>query len=645
LFAAIFIPRPHLFSLTIHRSFVTIKTAGCQKPERRFRQTRRENMMAHNDAERIPERSGVAIEDTWDLSKLFKNDEEWNKGLEAYEKMAERIPSFRGSLGKSAESLADYLDFSRDFGILEERLAYYADLRQTEDEGANAARIMGGKIARASARAQAAGAWAAPEIQALPQADLDRFLEHGRIAEYRVYLRRLLRCRPHILSDREERIIALHAETESLPPETFSVLTNVDFDFGTVDTPEGKRPLSQSTWPVFMENPDRELRRRVYGAFYGCFDSHKNALASLYSGSVKQDLIRARIRNYPSARAAALFPDNVDEAVYDNLVSAVRGRLSHLHRYYGLRRRVLGLEELRHYDIHTPLVPAAKKRTGWNEAVDLVSAALAPLGDEYVDTLRAGLLGRWADRYENRGKRSGAFSAGSYTGDPYILINYKEDSLRDVFTIAHEGGHSMHSWYSARSNPFAHYNYTIFEAEVASTFNEELLFRHLLKNAGDGEMRRYLINKRADEILATLYRQTMFAEFEKITHELEEGGNPLTLDALRAEYRGLLEKYFGPEMVLEKESDLEGLRIPHFYRAFYVYKYATGISAALALAERVLSGGAREREDYFAFLKSGGSRFPIESLKAAGVDMSSPEPVLAACDAFGRLVDELETLL
>jgi oligoendopeptidase F len=276
--------------------------------------------------------------------------------------------------------------------------------------------------------------------------------------------------------------------------------------------------------------------------------------------------------------------------------------------------------------------------------VDLISAALAPLGDEYVGTLRSGLLGRWADRYENKGKRSGAFSAGSFTADPYILMNYKSDSIRDVFTLAHEGGHSMHSWYSARSNPFMHYSYTIFEAEVASTFNEELLFRHLLKTAADRDLRRYLVNKRADDILATLYRQTMFAEFEKRSHELEEGGTPLTVEVLRGEYRKLLEKYFGPDMVFEETSDLEGLRIPHFYRAFYVYKYSTGISAALALAERVLSGGRKEREDYFAFLKSGGSRYPIESLALAGVDMSSPAPGEAACKAFGRLVDEMEGL-
>jgi len=594
---------------------------------------------------RIPGRQEIAQADTWDLSKLFANDAAWNEALGVYEKMAERIPSFQGTLAKSAESLADYLDFIRDFGILGERLYYYADLRQTEDEGSGVARTMCGKITMAAAKAQAAGAWEGPEILAIPEHDMEQFLAHPRIADYRIYLQRTLRYRPHILSDKEERIIALHAEGEGTPSDAFSVLTNVDFDFGVIDTPEGKRPLSQSTWSVFMENPDRDLRRRAYEEFYHCFESHKTTLASLYSGSVKQDVIKARIRGYSSARAAALFSDDVSEAVYDNLVATVGENLDALHRYYKLRKRALKLPELRHYDVYTPLVQTVKRKTKWNEAVDLISSALAPLGDEYVSTLRGGLLGRWADRYENKGKRSGAFSAGSFSGDPYILMNYKEDSIRDVFTLAHEGGHSMHSWYSARSNPFMQYNYTIFEAEVASTFNEDLLFRHLEKNADSTEMRLYLVNKRADELLATLYRQTMFAEFEMISHRLEEGGTPLTLEVLRAEYRKLLEKYFGPEMVFEEASDLEGLRIPHFYRAFYVYKYATGISASLALAQRVVSGGKQEREDYFAFLKSGGSRFPIESLKIAGVDMGAPEPVRAACQYFARLVEELEKLL
>ncbi|MDR2363442.1 MAG: oligoendopeptidase F [Spirochaetaceae bacterium] len=598
-----------------------------------------------NEIHRIPLRSEVDRQDTWDLSTLYPHDEDWKKSLAEYEKTAEGIPGFKGTLGKSAESLADYLDFVRDFNILEERLWVYAELRQTEDEGDAAARTMTGRFMMAAAKAQAAGAWAVPEIQAIPDETMAAFLAHPRFGEYTIYLKKLLRYKPYILSDREERILAIHAEGENIAAEAFSVLTNVDMEFGSIETPEGKRPLSHSTWSVFMENPNRDLRRRAYETFYQCFDSHKSTLGILYAGQVKQDVIRARIRGYPSARAAALFPDQVPEGVYDNLVGVVNQNLAPLHRYYALRKRALKLDTLRHYDVYAPITPAPVRRTPWDEAVDMAVSALAPLGPEYTGALAAGLRGRWADRYENKGKRSGAFSSGSYTGDPYILMNYKEDSIRDVFTLVHEGGHSMHSWYSARSNPFMHYGYTIFEAEVASTFNEELLFRYL-KDQGEGdEFRTSIINHRADDILSTLYRQTMFAEFEARTHELEEGGVPLTTELLREEYRKLQEKYFGPEMVLEKTSDLEGLRIPHFYRAFYVYKYATGISASLALAERVLSGGDTEREDYFAFLKSGGSRFPMESLKMAGVDMSSPAPVEAACGIFRRLVEELEGLI
>ena len=607
--------------------------------------------------ENIPLRKEIAKENTWDLSKLFKSDEEWEAGLGEFTARAEKIPSFRGKLGASVENLAAWLVFSRDLGILEERLGYYAELRQTEDEGDSAARTMTGKLTMAISKVQAASAWAAPELMAIPDKDMESYMAHALLKEYRIYLSRLLRHKPHILSDKEERIIALHAEGEGVSEDAFSVLTNVDIDFGVIDTPEGKRPLSQSTWSLFMENPDRDLRRRVYETFYRQFDGHKNTIASLLAGQVKLDVIHARIRGFSSARAAALFNDDVDEKVYDNLINTIGKNLTPLHRYYSLRKKTLKLPDLRHYDVYTPLTKESggvKKITPWNEAVDLISEALNPLGEEYTGTLKAGLLGRWADRYENKGKRSGAFSAGSFSGEPYILMNYKEDSIRDVFTLAHEGGHSMHSYYSSMNNPFMHYRYSIFEAEVASTFNEELLFRYLRdradsSNPGSSEdpkkLKLYLVNKRVDELLATLYRQTMFAEFEKNIHELEEAGTPLTVDILRSEYRKLQEKYFGSEIILEKESDLEGLRIPHFYSAFYVYKYATGISASLALAERVLKGAAGEREDYFGFLKSGGSRFPIESLKAAGVDMSSPAPVEAACAVFSRLVDELESLL
>ena len=595
--------------------------------------------------ETIPSRGEIAVENTWDLSKLFSSDKEWEAGLAEYEKKAEKIPSFQGTLGASAKSLASWLGFVKDLNILAERLGYYAELRQTEDEGSSEARAMTGKFIMVSSKAEAASAWAAPETMAIKDSVMEAYLGQSELEEYRVYLRKMLRHKPYILSEKEERIIAIHAEGEGISDDTFSLLTNADMDFGLVDTPEGKRPLTQSTWSIFMENPNREFRRRVYETFYHNFDCHKNTLASLYAGQVKLDVIHSRIRGHSSFRAAALFPDKVDEKVYDNLIETVGKNLAPLHRYYSLRKKALKLPDLRHYDVYVPLAQYAARKTTWNEAVALVTEALSPLGDEYTETLKKGLLGRWADRYENKGKRSGAFSAGSFTGDPYILMNYKDDSIRDIFTLAHEGGHSMHSYYSSRNNPFMHHQYSIFEAEVASTFNEELLFRYMKNKADTRELKLYIVNKRTDEILATLYRQTMFAEFEKRTHELEESGIPLTVNILREEYRKLQEKYFGSEMVLEKESDLEGLRIPHFYNAFYVYKYATGISASLALAERVLQGGEKEREDYFSLLKSGGSRFPIESLEAAGVDMSSPAPVEAACAAFSRLVKELEELL
>ena len=590
----------------------------------------------------IPLRREVDEKNRWDLSLLYTNDEAWYGALDGYEHHIEKIAGFKGTLGDSAEALAAFLDCEHHLKLLEEQLGRYAELRQCEDEGDDAARAMTGRFIILAARSAAATAWSTSEIQAIANEKMAQFLTADRLADYRVYLHKLLRWKPHILSENEERLIALQSEAGGIVGEAFSVLTNVDFDFGQIDTPEGRLPLTQSTFSMFLERKDRSLRETAWRQFYGEFSAHKTTLAALYAGQVKQDVIHARIRGFGSAREAALFGDDVPLAVYDNLIATITKNLAPLHRYYGLRRRALKLQALSPWDMHTALVPCAEKITSWEEAVGMVIEALAPLGGEYTATLESGLRGRWADRYENRGKRSGAFSAGGFTAAPYILMNYKTDSIRDIFTLAHEAGHSMHSWYSARSNPFPHYSYTIFEAEVASTFNEELLFRSMLQKAGSRELRLYMLNKRIDDILATLYRQTMFAEYEKITHAVEEAGEALTLDILRGEYRTLLQKYFGENVALEEFSCLEGLRIPHFYRAFYVYKYATGISASLALARRVLEGGAAEKAAYFNFLKSGGSRFPIESLKLAGVDMSRPDPVDSACCLFGGLVDELE---
>ncbi len=593
----------------------------------------------------IPLRDEVNIEDRWDLSRLYPSPEAWEEGLKEFDRKYPAISDFKGTLGQSPEALAKCLVFMNELEKLEERLGYYAQLRTSEDEGDSSGKDRFARYMASAAQAGALASYQTPEIQAIPDDKIKEFLKSPVLEEFAIVLEKILRFKPHILSEKEERLLALQAESSQAVSQGFSALTNVDIEFGTVETDEGTIPLTQSTFSLFLINQDREIRKKAYFQFYKQFEGHKNTLATLYNGSVQQDIYRSRVRNYSSSREKALFPDKVPETVYDNLVDTVGKNLPHLHRYYDIRRRVLDLPKLAHYDVYVPMIKDIKVKHTYNQAVEVITKALAPLGKEYTDVLEKGLVKGWVDKYENKGKRSGAFSAGSYGGDPYILMNFKEDVLRDVFTLAHEGGHSMHSYYSVASNPFQHYNYTIFEAEVASTFNEQLLAKYLLDRAETREMKAYLVGKQVDDIIATIYRQTMFAEYEHICHRMVEEGKPLTVDSLRKAYRELLEKYFGPDIELPEPADMEGLRIPHFYRAFYVYKYSTGLSAAVALSEKVLSGGESDREDYLKFLKSGGSCYPLESLKLAGVDMASPEPVQWALDKFAVLTDELEKLL
>ncbi len=594
----------------------------------------------------IPERKDIAVNDTWDLSGLFADDTGWESGLTELEAGIPKVLEFKGKLGDSAESLAAALDYTfMELGQLEERLGYYVMLRQSENVGDSPVQGLYSRYMSVATKLAAAASWMDPEIQSIDDKVMIEFIGNDLLSEYRIYLSKLLRFKPHVLSEKEESLLAKQMESTQVPSKTFSALTNVDMDFGKVKTIDGEVTLTQSSYASLLLNKDRAIREDAYTKFYGIFEGHKNTLATLYTGSVLRDKYVAEIREYPSARAKALFPDKVPEDVYDNLVSSVRRNLPALHDYYKLRAERLGVAgNLKPWDVYASLVDVADVHHTWDQAVEVVCDSLKPLGSEYVDTIRTGLTGRWADRYENKGKRSGAFSAGSYTGEPYILMNFKEEVLRDVFTLAHEGGHSMHSWYSKRHNPFPHYNYTIFEAEVASTFNEQLLADKLIKETSDKSVKAYLVGKQIDDVIATIYRQTMFAEFERDTHAMSEAGKPLTVDSLRGKYRELLTEYFGEAMNFEDVSDLEGLRIPHFYRAFYVYKYATGLSAAMALSTRVLEGGESERNDYLNFLKSGGSKYPIESLKLAGVDMSRPEPVDAALGRFASLVAEFRQL-
>lgn len=595
---------------------------------------------------KIPKRSEVPAADKWDLSSIYKSDDDWESALKELPALTEKVLEFKGKLGSDSDTLLSALKALEQAELKLETVYHYASLQHEADEDDSEAADREGRAMMAYTKMQSEISFMDPELLSIPKETLKSWISAPEFKDYKIYVEKLLHFNKYTLSEKEERILSLQAQPAETAYNAFSVLENVDLNkqFGTVNVNGEEMPLTQTTFTTLLKNQDRKIRETTYRQFYKKFEDFQNVIAALYAGNVNQDVFRVRARGYDSSLQGALYGNKVPLSVYHNLIDCVHKNLAALHEYYSLRKKIMGLEELRHYDVYVPLVKSVKMHHSYDESVEIVRNALAPLGKEYTDRLCDGLKNGWVDRYENVGKRSGAFSSGSYVGNPYILLNYDENDIRDVFTMAHEGGHSMHSWYSVHNNPFLSYDYTIFEAEVASTFNEELVFEYLLKNAKNQDEKKYLLAMRADDILATLHRQTMFAEFELKAHEFVENGTPLTAKLLRKTYRELLELYFGPEMRFEENSDMEGLRIPHFYNAFYVYKYATGISAALALAKRVTSGGEKEREDYFKFLKSGGSRYPIESLRVAGVDMESTEPVQAACDTFKEIVEELKKL-
>jgi len=593
---------------------------------------------------RVPTRAEVPVADTWDLTTLFETDATWEAAFIVWSDEVDRFAQYRGRLGESPAVLLEYLRFETDFERQGDRLGTFAFLKETEDLANSTYQGMKARYLGIAARAGEASSFSRPELLALPPEALVRMLADPALAEYQRLLEQVVRYRPYTLSDKEERLLALQLESAQTAREVFGQLTNADMKFGTVTIDGRTVELSHATYASCLEKPDRELRKAAFHTYYAEFADHANTLATTLSGSVKQDVYNAKVRNYPSAREAALFPDQVPLSVYDNLIAAVRANLPAVHKYYGIRQRAMKLPELRFYDTYVPILTEFRKVTPWDDAVELVLESLRPLGGEYTDTLAAGLRGRWCDRYENKGKRSGAFSSGCYDSDPFILMNYKPDVLDDVFTLTHEAGHSLHT-HSSKRQPYQYANYTIFVAEVASTFNEQLLAKTLLERATSDRERAYYLNKEIDGMRATIVRQTMFAEFEKIIHEQAEANEPLTLQALRDTYRGLLETYLGSGMALDDELSLECLRIPHFYGAFYVYKYATGLAAAIALSQKVLNGGPADLAAYLNFLRSGSSKDPLDLLRDAGVDLSTPEPVDAALKHFGKLVDELDGLL
>ena len=593
----------------------------------------------------IPNRNEIPQEFTWDLTHMFESDDAWLSEYEAMKALPEQVAAFAGTLGGSAERL---LSFFRLDDEISERIAPlmgYASCKGDEDTANSFYQDLRGKAMSLAVAIGSAAAFAAPEIMAIPEETLNAFYEQEPALEtYRRSLYQIRRRKEHILSPECEALLASAGEMAQSPDTVFSVFHDADLSFPAVEDSRGQsHPLTNGTLVPLLESGDGGFRRRVFETYYHRLGEFKNTLAAALDAQFKQLCFFSRARKYPGTLAAALDGTEVPVAVYDNLIEAVHGNLDKMYRYVQLRKKLLGLDELHMWDVYTPIVADAAQTIPYEEAKATVLEALAVLGEDYTAMLKEGLEGRWIDVYENRGKRSGAYSSGNAAPHPYVLLNH-HDNLDSLFTLAHEMGHALHSYLSRKHQPTCTADYVIFVAEVASTCNEVLLMRHLLKKTEDKKQRAYLINHFLDQFKGTVYRQTMFAEFERELGRLAEAGQTLTADVLCEKYKALNELYFGPDMISDEGIALEWARIPHFYYDYYVFQYATGFSAAVALADRILTEGESAVADYKRFLSGGSSADPIALLKIAGVDMESPEPVNRALALFGSLLDEMEAL-
>ena len=597
-------------------------------------------------------REEVLLEDRWNVEALYPSQEAWEMSFKAFVNHSKQTPhwpellALQGTLHQGPEKGQEVLSLMMKIDRELSKLYTYAHLRHDEDitnpqfkNGYEQILTLAHAFAQESA-------WFQPELLSLPATLLESYLNSPLLAAYRFYLEKIIRLKKHTLSPESEKLIALAGQALQTSYKSFSAINDADFKFGTVLDAQGiPKPLSHGTYGIYIRDQDRTLRENAFKQYHQNYESYENTLCELLSGQMQNHLFQARARNYSSCLEAALFPKNIDTSVYYALIQAVHERLDVLHRYMHVRKQILNLEELHLYDTYVPLTSAIDIRMPYHEAEEVVIESVAPLGSEYQEFLRKGLQKQqWVDRYENKNKRSGAYSSGCYDSMPYILMNYKE-LLRDVFTLAHEAGHSMHSLFSRKHQPYHYSDYPIFLAEVASTFNEDLLTRLLINRCRDPHEKIFLLNQKIEDIRGTLFRQTLFAEFELVLHQHVEQGIPLTPQLLKQEYHQLNQKYFGPATIIDQEIDIEWARIPHFYYNFYVFQYATGISAALALAEKVVNGTHQDREAYLSFLKGGSSKYPIEMLKMAGIDMTSPAPVKAAIQTFEQLLTELEQLL
>ena len=597
------------------------------------------------DVSKIPERKEIPVEYTWDLTDIFPDDEAWAAERTALLEMPAKMEAFAGTLGEKPGRLLDWLKLSDELGVRIEKLMGYASCKGDQDTADGFYQDMRSKAIACYVAIAGASAFATPEILAIPDEMLDRFYaECPALETYRRSLTRIRRMKEHILSPAEERLLAAAGEMSEAPDSIASALRNADLRFADAIDSEGKaHPLSAGTFGPLMESSDRALRKSAFDNCYEKYGEFKNTVAATLDAQFKQLKFFSEARHYSTTLAAALDATEVPESVYLNLIEAVHRNLDKMYRYVALRRKLLGVDELHMYDVYTPVVKDAAVKIPYEEAKATVLDALSVMGEDYTALLKEGFSSRWIDVYENRGKRSGAYSSGSSRPHPYVLLNHK-DTLDSMFTIAHEMGHALHSWYSCHNQPVNTSDYVIFVAEVASTCNEILLMRHLLGRTADTKERAYLINHFLDQFKGTIYRQTMFAEFELEMGRMIEAGQSLTADALCEKYLALHKLYFGPDMVSDEAIALEWARIPHFFYNYYVYQYATGFSAAAALAERILTLGDEAVKDYKRFLSGGCSTDPISLLKIAGVDMSTPEPVNAALRLFGELVEELDGL-
>lgn len=595
----------------------------------------------------IKNRNEIPAEYKWDLEKMYASDdlvlEDLNKGIA----LAEELDAMKGHLADSADNLHKAVTLYLDGLRLIEKAITYAHMRHDEDNSNSVYTELNDKSMSFAAKFSALVSFFTPELLESEKSVIEGYIDSKQeLEEFRFLLMEIMDKKEHTLSKEQEHILASLSEVLDAPDEIFSALNDVDLEFGQVEDENGKTVvLTHGNFNKMLESDDREVRKNAYYTFYERYRDHNNTISTAYNYNVKKTAIVSRLRNYGSSLEAALSSDKIPVSVYDNLLEAVHKYLPAMHKYYKVRKRVLGIDDMRMYDVHKPLVKPAGLNFTFEEAVDLCIMALEPMGEEYTSILKKGLLEeKWADVYENKSKTSGAYSFGSYDSYPYMLLNFHGD-LRDVFTIIHESGHSMHSYYTRRSQPYVYGSHSIFTAEVASTVNETLLIRYLLEHCESNEMKIYLINFYIDEFKSTLIRQTMFAEFEKWAHETVENGGALTAELMNTKYDELNTAYFGDAFGQDDMIKYEWSRIPHFYRDFYVYQYATGYSAANAIANRILTEGKPAVDDYMKFLASGDSDYPIELLKIAGVDMSSTEPVESALSTLSEMIDELDELM